>query len=97
MDGEWPGVGSAGHVLLFPRLGVAGKQDARRAVAEEDRNRVVVGLAEELAGRRGDDVRDRTLQTSVARLVRIVCSSRMGLALRLPTASKFRDADAPTT
>ncbi len=47
-------MGAVGHVLLLPNLGVADQEDAGRAVGEEDGNRVVVGLGEELAGRRGD-------------------------------------------
>ena len=45
-DGQGPDVGTVHHVLLLPRLGIAGQQDARRAVAQEDGNRVVVGLGE---------------------------------------------------
>ena len=45
------------HVLL-PRLGAAGQQDASRAVGQEDGHGVVVGLTEELARRRRDDLRD---------------------------------------
>ena len=39
-----PGVGTVRHVLLLSRLGVAGQQDADRAVAQEDGHRVVVCL-----------------------------------------------------
>jgi hypothetical protein len=35
---------AAGYVLLL-RLGVAGQEDAGRAVGQEDRHRAVVGLA----------------------------------------------------
>src|SRR5919107_1996753 len=56
-NGKGPGVGSAGHVLLLPRLRVAGQEDACRAVTQENGNRVVVGLGEELARWRRDDVR----------------------------------------
>jgi hypothetical protein len=56
MDREGTGVGAARHVLLLPGLCVAGQQHARRAVGEEDRYRVVVGLGEELAGRLSDNV-----------------------------------------
>jgi hypothetical protein len=54
---EGTGVRAAGHVLLLPCLRIPRQQDARRSVGEEDRNRVVVGLAEELARRRSFDVR----------------------------------------
>jgi hypothetical protein len=50
MDREGTGVRAACHVLLLTGLCVAGQEDARRAVGEEDRNRVVVGLGEELPG-----------------------------------------------
>src|SRR5215207_4133233 len=57
MDRFRPPVRAARHVLLLPSLCVAGQQHARRAVGEEDRYRVVVGLGEEFALRRwGDDV-----------------------------------------
>jgi hypothetical protein len=46
------------HVLLLPRLGITSQQNARRAVAQQDRHRVVVGLREEIARRRRDDLRD---------------------------------------
>jgi hypothetical protein len=48
-----PRVGAVGHVLLLPRLGIVDQEDAGRAIGKEDGNRVVVGLGEELAGRRG--------------------------------------------
>ena len=50
--------------MLLPRLGVAGQQDAGRAVAQEDGYRVVVGLREELAGRRGDDILKRAARSN---------------------------------
>jgi hypothetical protein len=50
---------TAGHVLL-PRLCVAGQEDANRDVAQEDGHRVAVGFAEELAGRRSNDVLNYT-------------------------------------
>jgi hypothetical protein len=50
------------HVILVPSLSVAGQQDVRRAVGEEDGNRVVVGLTLELAQRRGDDILDNSIQ-----------------------------------
>src|SRR5215207_8289661 len=56
MDRFRPPVRAARHVLLLPSLCVAGQQHARRAVGEEDRYRVVVGLGEEFAGRWGDHV-----------------------------------------
>lgn len=34
-DGQGPGVGAADHVLLLPRLGVTGQEDAGRAVGQE--------------------------------------------------------------
>jgi hypothetical protein len=37
--------------VLLPGLGVASEEDAGRAVGKEDGNRVLVGLAEELAER----------------------------------------------
>jgi hypothetical protein len=56
-----PRVGIVRHAALFlPDLGVTGKQDARRAMAKEDGYRVVVGLGEELVGRRGDDILDNS-------------------------------------
>ena len=43
-------------VLLLPRLGVAGQENPGRGVGQEDGNRVAVGLREELAGRRNDEI-----------------------------------------
>jgi hypothetical protein len=60
MDRSRPRVEAARHVLLLPLLGVAGEQDAGRAVGEEHAHRVVVGLGKELAGRRSDDLYVRT-------------------------------------
>jgi hypothetical protein len=42
--------------VLLPRLCVACQENAGRGVAQEDGHRVVVGLGEELAWRRSDDV-----------------------------------------
>jgi hypothetical protein len=59
-DRQWPRVGTVGHVFLFVRLGVAGEQDARRAVGKEDGHRVVVDLGEKTAlqvGGRPDHIR----------------------------------------
>jgi hypothetical protein len=53
-------------VLPLRGLGVAGQEDAGLAVAQEDGNRVVVGLGEDLAGWRGDDV---FLDPSVPKLI----------------------------
>jgi hypothetical protein len=50
---------------------IDGEEEARRAVAEQDGHRVVVGLGEEVAGRRSDDVR---LQTT-SKLAIIIMSS----------------------
>jgi hypothetical protein len=47
------------HVLLLPGLGITGQEDAGRAVSEEDGHRVVVGLGEEFAWWRGDEVGSR--------------------------------------
>jgi hypothetical protein len=46
---EGTGVRAACHVFLLTGLCVAGQEHAGCAVGEEDRNRVVVGLGEELA------------------------------------------------
>jgi len=56
-----PRVGAVRHVLLFPCLGVTDQEDAGRSVDQEDSYRVVIGLAEKLAGRRSDDVRLTTM------------------------------------
>ncbi len=65
-------VRAARHVLLLPRLGIASQENARRAVAKEDGHRDVVGLTEELAGRRGDDVLDNSTRRRSLPLVLLV-------------------------
>jgi hypothetical protein len=55
-DREGTGVGAACHVLLLPSLYVTGQENTRRGVGEEDGHRVIVGLGEQLAWQRGDDV-----------------------------------------
>ena len=49
---------TARDLPFLPGLCVAREEGAGRAVAQQDRHRVVVGLAEELAGRRSDNLRD---------------------------------------
>jgi hypothetical protein len=61
-DRQWSRVGAVRHVLLLVRLGVASEQDACRAIAQEDGNRVVVDLRKETAFevcRRADNVLER--------------------------------------
>ena|SRR3712207_3281101 len=63
MDRLRPRVRTVRHVLLLG-LGVASQEDAGYAVAQENGHRAVVGLRVEFAGRRGDDVCDRLLQSA---------------------------------
>ena len=42
-----PCIGTVSHVLLLVRLGVAGEQDAGRAVGQQDGHGVVVDLGEQ--------------------------------------------------
>ena len=54
-----PCIGTVSHVLLLVRLGVAGEQDAGRAVGQHDGHGVVVDLGEQTTfgvRRRGYDV-----------------------------------------
>src|SRR5215216_7811282 len=55
-----PCIGTVSHVLLLVRLGVAGEQDAGRAVGQHDGHGVVVDLGEQTTfgvRRRSYDVR----------------------------------------
>src|SRR5215207_1688791 len=47
--GQGTGIGTVSHVLLLVRLGVAGEQDAGRAVGQQDGHGVVVDLGEQTA------------------------------------------------
>src|ERR687898_655421 len=71
--GRRPRVRPARHVLLLPRLGVAGEEYACRPVGEQDGHRVVVGLGEELAWRRPYDVDIRLLRAATEG----ACSTRL--------------------
>jgi hypothetical protein len=86
MEGKRPRVRAACHVLLLPRLGVAGEEYACRPVGEQDGHRVVVGLGEELAWRRPYDVDIRLLRAATEG----ACSTR--LRSRVKRARRGYDA-----
>ena len=73
MEGQRPSVRATSHVFLLPRLGVTGEEYACRPVGEQDGDRVVVCLGEELAGRRPYDVDIHPLRAATEG----ACSTRL--------------------
>jgi hypothetical protein len=78
-----PRVGAAGHVLLLPGLGVAGEQDAGRALGQEDSHRGVVGLGEELARWRCYDVGSNAAREERSAICQIARACQRPLAAHI--------------